>query len=135
MHFDKNDTSGKPQFDVAVKMLWITLTMTLVNVAFQPALIQGLLTNLLFVSMFVGFFALNVLLVYYISKQEKVALYCFIGLFVLGTPSYVKYILILRHEITTTMFINVVVVVLQLVAILMLLGPPGSHQFDKRAEA
>ncbi|MEL6822008.1 MAG: hypothetical protein AAFP70_09620 [Calditrichota bacterium] len=135
MFFNENDTSGKPQFEIAVKMLWITLVMTLVNVAFQPTMIQGLLTNSLFLSMFVGFFAFNSLLIYYISKREKIALYCFMGLFVLGTPTYVKYILILRHEITTTMFVNVVVVILQLIAILMLFGPPGSQQFDKTSES
>lgn len=132
MFSNENDTSGKPQFDVAVKMLWITLVMTLVNVAFQPALVQGLFTNSLYAVLFVGSFALNAVLIYYISNREKVALYCFMGLFVLGAPTYVKYILILRHEITVTMFVNVIIVVLQLIAILMLFGPPGSQQFDNK---
>lgn len=135
MFFDENDTSGKPQFDTAVKMLWVTLAMSVVNSVFQPDFLYGINTNTLFAAAFFGFVGLTMLLIYYISRRDKIALYLFIGFFVLGTPSYVRYLLILRHEITVTMLVNVVIVVLQLIAILMLFGPPGSQQFDKSKDA
>jgi len=131
MLFDENDHSGAPQLAFAVKLLWGSVALTLLNIVFNQQLVDGLFNNWLLVSFFVFFLFWNIVVIRNIALSKKWALYTFIGLFVLGAPSYIKSLLQVYHDISIHSALNTVIVVLQLVAILLMLGPPGSHQFEK----
>ncbi|MGH1364122.1 MAG: hypothetical protein ACRBF0_11230 [Calditrichia bacterium] len=131
MLFDENDHSGAPQLALAVKLLWGSVALTLLNVVFNQQIVEGLFNNWLLVSFFVFFLFWNIVLIRNIAIGKKWALYTFIGFFVLGAPAYIKSLLLVYHEISINSALSTTIVVLQLVAILLMLGPPGSHQFEK----